>query len=178
MGPRPNANSACGVGGLIRFKNFQRDTLNLKHEKTMNQKIDKTLKMGLLGNAMFSGSAALGMFLAAKPIASALGLPDFRLIVATGILLIPFALHLISASRRSAVSRGEILYLSAMDGLRVLGSGALLATDVLPISTAGIWLVAGVAVIVADLMALQIIGLLRHERTLAFHRMDHSSATN
>lgn len=137
----------------------------------MKQTINNTLKTGLLGNAVFSGAAALALFVAAKPLAAVVGLPDFRLIAAIGILLIPFALHLAAAARRPSVHRAEILYLSTMDGLWVLASGALIGTGFLPLWTTGFWIVSGVALVVADLMALQLIGLLRHERAMARQRI-------
>ncbi len=133
----------------------------------MIHKTNRTLKLGLIGNALFSFFTGISLLIAAEPIAKWIGVPDYRILAAIGLILIPFAVHLWLASHRKPIQPGEIYYLSAMDAFWVLGSGILLLTGWVPFTMAGVWTLAVVALAVADFMMLQLIGVLRLKQTAA-----------
>lgn len=122
---------------------------------------DKVLKVGLLGNAIFSFLTGFALTVAHAPIAAYMGIKDGRILFVVGIMLLPFAVHLWLVSRRKTVRRGEIYYLSALDGAWVVGSAVILLGGLVPFTTAGIWLMAFVALMVADFMAMQLWGVRR-----------------
>jgi hypothetical protein len=117
------------------------------------------LKYGLLGNAIFSCLTGIALIIAPVQIAIYMGIPDPTLLMGVGIGLLPFAGHLIIALRRKPIRTGEVYYLSAMDGLWVLGSAAILLFDLVPFTTIGLIAFSLVALTVADFMFMQIIGI-------------------
>ncbi len=121
----------------------------------------KVLRIGLLGNAIFSFLTGLGLIIAHVPIAAYMGIGDSRILLVVGVLLLPFAVHLYLVGRRETVRRGEIYYLSALDGMWVVGSAVILLGGLVPFTTAGFWLFALVALMVADFMAMQLWGVRR-----------------
>ncbi len=124
---------------------------------------DKVLKIGLVGNAIFSFLTGLALIIAHVPIAAYMGIADSRILFGIGMILWPFAVHLGLASRRKTVRRSEIYYLSALDGAWVVGSAAILLGGLVPFTTAGVWIFAWVALMVADFMAMQLWGVRRLE---------------
>lgn len=133
----------------------------------MATQINPMLKAGLLGNAIFSLICGLVLIVTAADLAEYLGGPDPNILKVIGIGLLPFAVHLLIALRRENPRIGEIYYLSAMDGLWVLASGVVLATGLVPFTAAGVWMVGLVALVVADFMAMQLIGARRMKTSLA-----------
>ena len=119
---------------------------------------NRTLKIGLIGNAIFSFITGLALIIAHDAIALYMGIADARILIGVGIALLPFALQLLMASRRAPMRLGEVYYLSALDGLWVLGSVVILLSELVPFTTAGSWLFALVAVVVADFMLMQMVG--------------------
>lgn len=119
------------------------------------------LKYGLLGNAIFSGITGLALILASSQIATFMGIPNATLLMGIGIGLLPFSGQLVIALRRKPIRIGEVYYLSAMDGLWVLGSLIIFLFDLVPFTTAGLIVFALVALAVADFMLMQIIGALK-----------------
>ena len=133
----------------------------------MIRKTNSPLKMGLIGNALFSLLTGISLLIGAEPIAKWIGVPDPRILAAIGLILIPFAVHLWMAARRTPIQPGEIYYLSTLDAFWVIGSGMLLLSGWVPFTMAGAWTVAVVALAVADFMMLQLIGVLRLNRVAA-----------
>jgi hypothetical protein len=84
--------------------------------------VNRTLKIGLLGNAILSFLTGLALIIAHAPLAAYTGVPDARILVVVGVALLLFAIQLVLVSRRDPVRLGEIYYLSAMDGVWVLSS--------------------------------------------------------
>lgn len=117
------------------------------------------LKYGLLGNAIFSCLTGIALIIAPSQIATYMGIPDPTLLMGIGIGLLPFAGHLIIALRRTPIRKGEVYYLSVMDGLWVLGSAAIILLDLVPFTTIGLVAFSLVALTVADFMLMQIIGV-------------------
>lgn len=122
---------------------------------------DKVLKIGLLGNAIFSFLTGLALVIAHAPIAVYMGIDDGRILLVVGVLLLPFAVHLYLVGRRKVVRRGEIYYLSALDGAWVVASAVILLGGLVPFTPAGVWVFALVALMVADFMAMQLWGVRR-----------------
>jgi hypothetical protein len=120
---------------------------------------NKVLKVGLLGNAIFSFLTGLALVIAHAPLAAYMGIEDTRILLVVGVMLLPFAVLLWLVSRREVVRRSEIYYLSALDGAWVVGSAAILLGGFVPFTTAGVWIFALVALMVADFMALQLWGV-------------------
>lgn len=131
----------------------------------MNQSTSfNILKFGLFGNATFSAISALALIVAAEPIANLIGLSEPTSLIVVGFLLIPFAVHLWIAARRTQMKPLEIMYFCTMDAFWIVGSAILLTTQLIPFSTAGMWGIAIVALIVADFLLLQLYGLVRLRR--------------
>lgn len=117
------------------------------------------LKYGLLGNAFFSGLTGMALIIAPAHIATLMGIPNPTLLMVIGIGLLPFAGHLIMALRRKPIRLGEVYYLSALDGLWVLGAITILLFDLVPFTTFGLIAFSLVALAVADFMVMQIMGV-------------------
>ena len=117
------------------------------------------LKYGLLGNAIFSALTGLALIIVPLQIATLMGIPNPTLLRIIGIGLLPFAIQLIIALRRNPIRTGEIYYLSAMDGLWVLGSITILLFNLVAFTTFGLITFSLVALTVADFMIMQIMGV-------------------
>lgn len=127
------------------------------------------LKLGLSGNAIFSSISSLALIVAAAPIANLIGLTEPMPLIVVGLLLMPFAIHLWIASRRPQMKPIEIMYFCAMDALWIVGSAVLLTTQLVSFTTAGMWAVAVVALVVADFFLLQLYGFIKTQRTQQTH---------
>ena len=125
----------------------------------MSARINSTLKIGLLGNVLFSLICALVLIVFSGPLATYLGIPDAGTLTFIGVGLLPFAAHLLVALRRKNPRVGEIYYLSAMDGMWVAASAVVLVFGLVPLTVAGLWVVGLVALAVADFMVVQLIGV-------------------
>lgn len=122
------------------------------------------LKLGLIGNAIFSSLSGVILLAAARPLSVILGLSSPRALIAIGCLLLPFAVHLLVAARRKRARLGEIYYFCTMDLLWVLGSAILVLSGALPFTKAGLWIVGIVALAVADFLVIQFIGAIQFRR--------------
>lgn len=116
------------------------------------------LKMALSGNAAFSGVSGLLLLFATDWVGSILGnVPELLLWIIGGGLLL-FATDLVYRVRTS-MTVGRVLYFIVNDLLWVLGSIALIIVRPDALSSTGLWVVAGVACVVAVFSLAQGLGL-------------------
>jgi len=121
------------------------------------------LQRALLGNAAFSGASGLIMVLAADALSQYLGLGSPIILTIVGIVLLLYMPILVWLANKSPVPRHFAWEVIALDVLWVLGSGMLIFTDLVPLSTGGKWTVALIADIVALFAILQYVGLRRQQ---------------
>lgn len=119
------------------------------------------LRRVLKGNAAFSALSGLLCLFVSKPIANLLGFSDpavMGYILALGIGLIFWAMLAFWVSTRPTLSRGAVFTIIEGDLLWVAASIVLLMSGWLSFSTAGYWVVAIVADVVALFAILQYVG--------------------
>jgi hypothetical protein len=97
-------------------------------------------------------------------LATFLGLPEPLTLVVTGIILVPYGLVLFQRVSRDSFVRQLAIVAIALDIAWVVGSIVLLLTPWVPFTTAGKWVLAIVAIIVADFAGTQIFALNRVRR--------------
>ncbi len=117
------------------------------------------LRNALKGNGTFSLVSGLAFITGATPIAAFLGLTTPTILIVTGILLLAFAVDLFFLATRQQMNPMWVMAVIGADVLWVLGSIALLLTNIVPLTTGGQWAVGIVAGIVAIFAELQFIGL-------------------
>jgi hypothetical protein len=122
---------------------------------------DSLLRRALLGNTLFSGLSGLIAALAAVPLATFIGLPSPIILIVLGLGLMGYAALLYRMATRQPLSRNAALFAVAADIAWVAGSILLLLLGWPPFTTAGKWLVAILADIVAVFAVVQFIGLRR-----------------
>jgi len=107
----------------------------------------------LYANAIFCALSGLVLAFASKPVAAFLGIPSSSgILLGLGIVLLVYADIVYIFAKREEISKGFVLFVVIADSLWVLDSILLLVTDWVPLSTAGMWAVGIIAVIV-DLFA-------------------------
>lgn len=122
---------------------------------------NRILRLGLLGNAIFSAISGVILLVASTPLSAILGVPRSGALTAIGGLLLLFAAHLVIAAKRQRTWLGEVYYFCALDFLWILGSVTLLWSGAFPLTKAGVWVVCAVALAVADFMILQFLGAIK-----------------
>ena len=119
------------------------------------------LRRALTANAVFSGICGVLCVLASASIGQLMGIPRAE-IFTLGVNLEVFAILLIVLATRKDFDRGWIralvMAVIAMDALWVIGSAALLLAPAVPLTSAGRWIVFGVALVVADVAYFQLRG--------------------
>jgi hypothetical protein len=86
----------------------------------------RTLRLALIGNALFSAASGAAFVLAGGHIARLAGLPGGLPLQLVGIGLLPFAAYLFWLAERPEISAGQGRVISAMDAQWVLGTLVLL----------------------------------------------------
>ncbi|RMH00702.1 MAG: hypothetical protein D6706_03240 [Chloroflexi bacterium] len=125
---------------------------------------DSFLRQVLRGNGIFSEVSGLFFIVAAGPIGRFLGADTPLVYVILGIGLVGYGALLLLATRRVEVrSVGKTAV--ALDLLWVIGSYALILSNIIPFTTAGKWAVGIIAEVVALFATLQIYGLWRMRHT-------------
>ena len=119
----------------------------------------RLLRLSLGANAFFSSLSGASMLVASKPLAALLGLGDPRLVLATGLNLLAFAALLGWLASRQQIKLGLAWAVVFADLLWVAGSAVLVPADVF--STAGNWIVAGLADVVLGFALIQTLGIRR-----------------
>ncbi len=117
------------------------------------------LRRVLQANAVFSTISGLALIGGAKPLSGLIGIDYWWILVVIGVVLLAFAVGLVLNSRRDIIIEKEVVQAIVSDGVWVLGSAIVAFIGVL--TTAGIWIVASVALVVFAFALLQGIGLRR-----------------
>ena len=122
---------------------------------------DSLLRKSLRANAVFSSLCAIVLLVGFGPLSALLGGVEAVPLLVTGGVLALYALDLWRTARLEVLPRGKVIYFLVMDVLWVVGSAVLVWGVALPFTTAGRWLVIGVADVVAIFAGVQGIGLRR-----------------
>ncbi len=117
------------------------------------------LRRVLQANAVFSRISGPALIIGAKPLSRLIGIDHWWILVVIGVVLLAFAVGLVLNSRREIIVEKEVVQAIVSDGVWVLGSAIVAFIGVL--TTAGIWIVASVALVVFAFALLQGIGLRR-----------------
>ena len=118
-----------------------------------------SLRLALRANGAFSLATGLLLLAGRAPIAALMGLSDSGPLMFLGLNLIIFAGGLFWIAARRPISRRLAAVVIALDLLWVGGSALLLASGSLTLTPIGVWLVVGVAAVVAGLAVAQYRGL-------------------
>ena len=116
------------------------------------------LQYALKANSLFSAVSGLVLALGASWLAPVIGVGPGWLYRAIGVGLALNALGLWHNASRAEINLTEVWWAVVMDWLWVIGSGALVVLAP-TITTAGVWIVLIVALIVADFAVLQGLGI-------------------
>lgn len=119
------------------------------------------LQRALQGNALFSATSGLGFVLAPGWLAQITGIQPALAFTVVGIGLLVYAAWLWLQAGKDPVSRNGARVAIAGDSLWVIASIIVLASGILPLTTAGKWGVAVIADVVGLFAILQVIGLRR-----------------
>lgn len=121
---------------------------------------EQLLRRAIQADAFLCAAAGLVFAAAAAPLGALLGIPSLHLLV-LGFILMPYAAFLGYAATRERISRRAAWSIIAVNALWALDSLILLATGLLPLTTAGWWFVLIQAGIVADFAIVQAIAIRR-----------------
>lgn len=119
------------------------------------------LRRALQANGLFSAVSGVVLAVLPTPVSSFLGLDVPGLINFLGAGLIGFAVALFWLAAEPRIPRGLALTVILLDIAWVVDSILLLITDIVPLTTHGMWAIAIVSGIVAVFAALQSYGLHR-----------------
>jgi hypothetical protein len=111
-------------------------------------------RLALQADGALCATMGVGLLAGAAPVADFTGLP-LAVPVVLGVGLIPYGVGLIALARRRA-TRGSLLTIAALNLAWVIASALLLLTGAASLTTGGSWAVGIIALIVADLAALQL----------------------
>ena len=121
----------------------------------------KLLRQALRGNGVFSAVSGLVLVLAARPLATFMGLAWPLALTGIGLVLLPYAAFLFWVTAQAEIDQRAAKTAVILDALWVVGSILLLLTDWLNLSAAGNWTVALLAEAVLTFCILQAVGLRR-----------------
>ena len=119
------------------------------------------LRNALRANAAFSGLSGLVLIVDARPLASLTGISAVLAFYVVGAFLIGFAAELVWVAGQRPISRTLAMVAIVADVLWVAASAVVLATGVLSLTQAGMWIVAILADVVAIFAIAQYLGLRR-----------------
>jgi hypothetical protein len=111
-------------------------------------------RLALQADGALCSALGVGLLAAAAPVADFTGLP-LAVPVILGVGLIPYSINLFVLARRRATRR-TLLTIAALNSAWVVASAVLLLTGVAALTTGGNWAVGIIALLVADLAALQL----------------------
>lgn len=121
---------------------------------------EQLLRRAIQADALLCAAVGLAFAAAAAPLGALLGIPSLYLLV-LGFILLPYAAFLGYTATRERISRRAAWSIIAINALWALDSLILLATGLLPLTTAGWWFVLIQAGIVADFAIVQAIAIRR-----------------
>jgi hypothetical protein len=119
------------------------------------------LRRAIQADGAFSVVSGLACLAGAGWLAAQLGVPAAAM-YALGAVLIGYAVFLFALAAREPFSRRAVIAALTLDIVWVLDSIVLLASGWLALTTAGWWIVAVAALLVADFGALKYVGLRRN----------------
>jgi len=122
------------------------------------------LRRTLQANAVFSGVSGAVALAAAGPIAGFMGLPSGQDLYPTAILLLVFSGWLLWMASRPEIPRGQAIAVAFFDWLWVIGSLPLVLGAGPQLTSGGKWLLALLALAVADFAAIQTWAIVRSTR--------------
>jgi hypothetical protein len=125
---------------------------------------DTLLRRALQGNALFSTLCGVLLVFDPGPLDALVGLGSPNALTILGALTLFGAVAVVWIATRPTIDRGSAGAILAMDVAWVVGSFILLMTGLLHLSATGNWVVAGIAVAVADFALLQSYGISRLPR--------------
>lgn len=111
-------------------------------------------RLALQADGAVCTALGVGLLAGAAPVADFTGFP-LAVPLVLGIGLIPYGLALFGLARRRA-TRGSLLTIATLNIAWIVASALLLLTGVAGLTTGGNWTVGIIALIVADLAALQL----------------------
>jgi hypothetical protein len=121
----------------------------------------KTLKNVLLVNAVSSGITGLGLIAFAAPIAVLFGISKSTPVLEVGIFLVAFAILVLTEGRRRTHNLRMVKLIIALDISWVVVSLVIVVLQLLNLSPSGYFAIGAVALWVAGMACLQIIGVRR-----------------
>ena len=116
------------------------------------------LRRVLQADALASGLSGALLIVAAKPLAAFTGVSLPLPLILTGVFLLLYAGVLFQQAAQDTLSRRFVTAVIVINIAWVVGSGLILLTDLVPLTTAGKWAVALVADLVAVFAGLQFYG--------------------
>ncbi len=133
-------------------------------EQSQGKTGSNLLRYALWGNALFSGVSGLVALLGAEPLAELMGVGETAVFTILGVTLIGYSLALAWFASRPVIDRRFAWLAIILDVVWVVDSIAILLVGWPPLTTAGKWIVAIIADIVAVFAIVQYIGLRRLSR--------------
>ena len=116
------------------------------------------LRFSLRLDSITAGLSGLFLIAAAQPLVEFLGVGAPWMMITGGIIFLLYAADLWWIASREPINRSLALAVIVVNALWVLGSAAILFTNVLPLTSGGWWAVAIVADLVAIIAGLQFYG--------------------
>lgn len=113
----------------------------------------------LRANAIFSTVSGLVFIFFASSLATLLGIVNPMILAGLGVLILPFALYVYKMSTMDALNSKLVWVIIELDTFWVAASAVLLLTNLVPLTTAGKWVVGLSAAIVAVFAILEYVGL-------------------
>jgi hypothetical protein len=119
------------------------------------------LRYALRADALFSAATGIISLAAAQPLATLIGIEPPLVFYGLGIVLLLYAAFLFLKTRHEQIDRRFAIVIIALNAIWVLDSVVVLVTGWLPLTSAGMWIIAILALVVATLAELQFFGLRR-----------------
>lgn len=130
-------------------------------EDSTRQAAVPLLQRVMRGNAIFSSSSGVVLIAAAPALARTMGIPWSLALTITGALLVAYGPVVWMLAARASTTTWPAWLAVILDVLWVAGSMALVFGGLLPLTTAGIWIIIVLAEIVGLFAVLQFIGIRR-----------------
>jgi hypothetical protein len=118
------------------------------------------LRRAMRADGIFSTAGGVACVVAAGWLAAQLGVTSLA-IYALGAALLGYAAFLFAATAREPINRRAAIAAIVLNVDWVIASAVILAAGWLPLTTAGFWIAAVVALAVADFAVVQYVGLRR-----------------
>ena len=139
-------------------------TKSLESSQVPVQENGRFLRNVLRANAIFSTVSGVFVILFAKSVAQLIALENPLLLIALGIDLLPFAFFVYKVSAMETLNSKWVWVIIEMDILWVVSSVVLLFSNIVPFTTAGMWMIGLLAEVVAIFAVLEYVGLRKAQR--------------